>query len=273
MMDNLPIASVINYTEDNNNIITIQPELNTDIVAEVATITEITNNYTPVHENIATAEIAYDYDINVPDIVVEISHQVATGDNINRYIAIRSVSDYLNILFIRKNQDSGLNNVIRQIERYNNVLSVNERSQLYCFIREREALLNKFSVFFLLNSAYVFINLFSILFFPNVIGNLYAFIYITPKTLQMNIITNLLAIVLILVTNTIVTLVLNNWLKFFLNSNMSLIVSVIYLTWLHMVSIIIIMIYCHIIGKLSKLRNIYQGFTQNQLSVLGFFFI
>ena len=256
-MDNgIPIAILAN--ENINEAITINPvEYNDrEVVIDNA--------------GIVIAELAIDVG---EDTGILITDAVVVEDYNNEYVSIKTLYDYFFHMFIGKSQRNKLENVINHIVRDNTVLNMIEKEELFILIRYRESILEKFGCIILIFLIFLFINPLSLMYIPDIITNLYALININPLVFKINLVMNFLTITLLVLINTIITIYLYYILHLFLTYNVSIFITVSYLSALYMYSILIILIYGYIIGSFSKLHHMYMRLNQEQIVIMNYYFM
>jgi len=256
-MDNgIPVAILAN--ENINEAITINPVEYND--SEV-----IIDN-----TGVVIAELAIDVG---EDTGILITDAIEVEDYNNEYVSIKTLYDYFFNMFIAKSQRNKLENVINHIAMDNNVLNMIEKEELFFLIRYRESILEKFGCIILIVIIYLFINPLSIIYIPNIITNLYALINVNPLVFKINLVMNFLTITLIVLINTIITIYLYYILRLFLTYNVSIFITLSYLSALYVYSILITLIYGYIIGSFSKLHHMYMKLNQEQIVIMNYYFM
>ena len=273
MIANLPVASLSNST-DFPGVIEIAPvDPNNIVTAVIATNADISGGGLTL--NITTAEIASDI---VGEIVSLQSIEGHEGSNSNtdpdqQYHHITSLCDYFTQIFLRDNQRYKLEEVINKIDRNNNVLTHLECAQVYLLAREREYIIDQYTFILIINALYTLSNPFNITHLTNILLVLYTIINVQPKLLQTALIINLLSIFMIIVSNVIVSFMINHALNFVLSSGASLLIAIVYIVWLHTLSILIIISCANLNTQLYKLKAIYMTFNRSQIMIFEHFFL
>ena len=273
MIPNLPVASLSNSADHGGVIELVPVNPNNIVTAVIATNADISGGGLTL--NIITAEIASDIVGEIVSLqsIVDRESSISNTDPNQQYNHITSLCDYFTQIFLRTNQRYKLEEVIKNIDRNNNILSQLECAQVYLLAREREYIIDQYAFILIINVLYTLSNPFNITHLTNILLVLYTIINVQPKLLQTALIINLLSIFMIIVSNVIVSFMINHALNIVLSSSTALLMTIAYLVWLHTLSILIIISCANLNTQLYKLKAIYMTFNRTQLMIFEHFFL
>ena len=223
-----------------------------DTIIEIETIPPVNNNR-PILARVATKE---DID-DGPDAEMAIP-VISTGISISNYG--NHTDDFGAI--VANNDNLDLNNTeIPPITNHQNITK---------FINTRKRGLTCYTPILVIHLLYIFVNPLSLIFLLNMVYNLFTLMSCDINLIKTNIMTNVVAILLITLANILYLFNIDSLLFYFIKKEFhEYHVELYYMITLCITSIIVIITYLYLTLILNKLRLLYNSFTPQQVNILS----